>query len=341
MKQIKGYLRKYGIIAVMILGLFLVNSLILWLIDYERFLVIIGLNSILSVLVLMAGIIWCEYRERKKLRIWNELLHTSMDERNIRRLPVMTLEEEQQWMDTLNCLEELETQLLLQEQKTEELEEYVENWVHEIKVPLSLLELLLDNRKEELSPYVYQRLLYINQQIQQQVNQMLYYARLKSVHKDYVFCKAALCEICQECLERFMPIMLESRIEIQDTTTDRTVVTDRKGVAFILGQFLSNSLKYRDQHKECSWIHIYEEVREKEQVIALVLEDNGVGIRKEDIPFIFDKGYTGDTQINHAKATGMGLYLAKQMANELGIGIVAESNKDVGTRMELKFPIVS
>ena len=340
MKQIKGYLRKYEIMTGMILVLFGVNSLLLWLIDAERFLVIAGLYSVLSVLVLLVGIMWSEYRERKKLRIWNELLHTSKDERNMKHLPNMTLGEEEQWMDTLNCLEELETQLLLQKQKTEELEEYVENWVHEIKIPLSLLELLLDNRKEDLSPYVYQRLLYINQQIQQQVNQMLYYARLKSVHKDYVFCKTALCEICQECLERFIPIMLESRIEIQDATTNREVVTDRKGVAFILGQFLSNSLKYRDQNKEGSWIRISEEIREEEQVIVLVLEDNGIGIRKEDIPFIFDKGYTGDTQINHAKATGMGLYLAKQMANELGITIVAESNKGVGTRMELKFPIV-
>ena len=110
--------------------------------------------------------------------------------------------------------------------------------------------------------------------------------------------------------------------------------TDRKWIAFILNQMLLNSVKYR---REQPVFYIYTE-RGKNGVV-LVLEDNGAGIRQEEIPRIFEKGFTGSNGRSHERSTGMGLYLCRKLCGRLGIGIRAESEYGKGTKMFLEFPI--
>lgn len=121
---------------------------------------------------------------------------------------------------------------------------YIENWVHEIKKPLSLMTLLLDNRKDEMSPLVHTRMLYVRDHTRQDIEQILYFSRLGATHKDYFFEPLSILEICREAVEDNLTLLEEAGFSVEYTENDAQVISDKKGLMFILGQIISNSVKY-------------------------------------------------------------------------------------------------
>ena len=215
-------------------------------------------------------------------------------------------------------------------------EEYVESWAHETKTPLSLLTLLLDNRREELPQAVAFKLDYARNRIQESIGQMLFYARLKGTRKDYLFEPVHLCLCMEEVLEDYKPLLEEKRFQVHLHGLEGTVYSDRRGLSFLFGQIVSNSIKYCGKDPE-----LWAESFQKEGRTVVSIRDNGIGAAGCDLPYIFEKGFTGSSGEGRKKATGMGLYLAKGIAKELNITLDADSKKGQGFEMQVSFPVVN
>lgn len=233
--------------------------------------------------------------------------------------------------------------------------EYIESWVHEIKAPIAGISLICDNRRHFLSSAQageemveegaaerelvteekedFRTISMENQKIENYVDMALYYARSENVYKDYLIQETNLNEVVNEVLNKNRLLLIQNHVQA-DVNCDDMVYTDRKWILFILNQIVLNSVKYR---AEMPVFHIYTK-REGNGVI-LVFEDNGSGIRKEEISRIFEKGFTGSNGRNHERSTGMGLYLCHKLCNRLGIGIMLKSVYGEGTKIFLEFPI--
>ena len=234
---------------------------------------------------------------------------------------------------------ELEQQQKQSMQEQKEYEDYIEAWAHEVKIPLSLMTLVLENREEDMSAPVYEKMNYTNRKMQDYVTQILYYARLKAVHKDYVMEKVSLEEICEDVVEEYTEYVDAQSIEWRVQVGKEQVLTDCKGLHFMLEQILNNACKYRDAGKETSYIEMTTVVEENR--IWLQIKDNGLGAEEAELPFLLDKGFTGKTVMGQAKATGMGLYLVAQMAKDLSLYIDIESKVGEGFIIRIGFPVIS
>lgn len=238
------------------------------------------------------------------------------------------------------CLREKQAEVESRNIQVKDYEYYIENWVHEIKKPLSLMTLVLDNRKDEMSPLVHRRMLYAGDHIKQDVEQILYFSRLGAVHKDYYWEQLSLNNVCKEAVTDNFTLLDEAGFQIEYSKDDYSVVSDQKGLMFIWGQIISNSVKYSAKEDTPILTFEVEEDTDKEQII-LSISDNGLGIPPSDLPFIFDKGFTGDTGSYLSRSTGMGLYLVQKMADDLNIRIHVQSNHlscHKGTTFSLFFP---
>ena len=134
-----------------------------------------------------------------------------------------------------------------QKQEMQDYQEYIEAWTHEVKTPLSLATLVLNNHREEMSPYVYDRMAHVHHAISGNVDRILYYARLQADHVDYKFERLDLETCVRESLDEFLPIAKERGIDVKTDIASIEVISDRKVLAFMLAQIFSNALKYADQ----------------------------------------------------------------------------------------------
>jgi len=214
-------------------------------------------------------------------------------------------------------------------------EEYVEAWAHETKTPLSLLTMLLDNRREELPENFAFKLDYIRNRMQEFINQMLFYSRLKGTQKDYLFEFINLHTCIKEVLEDYMPLLEEKRFQIKMQVPEIFVYSDRRGLTFLISQVISNSVKYTGANIPELCIKAVKTDRN----YVLSISDNGIGVRSSDLPYIFEKGFTGNSGDGRKKATGMGLYLAKEIAKDLNILLNVESEWGKGFTMKILFPL--
>lgn len=212
------------------------------------------------------------------------------------------------------CMRVLSEQSLVNEKTVElsEYREYIEAWVHEVKTPLSLSALVLGNHRSEISPYVYTRLNYIQSQLNENIERILYYARLQADHSDIKFIRFSLDKCVKDVLSEYHPFIDEKKIRLTVDLIPLEVVSDRRIVSFILSQLFSNAVKYADSSEG----RISVGMRQEGDKIHLEIYNNGEGVPSEDIPFIFDKGFTG-SHPNRQKATGIGLYLVRKYAEML------------------------
>lgn len=222
----------------------------------------------------------------------------------------------------------------------DEYEAYVETWAHEIKAPLALLTVILDNRKNDLSAPIYERLEYIRVNMQEDIERMLYYTRVKTTHRDYIFTELSLKDICTDVLAEYRNTTEEQKIDIRNEVEDIKVFTDKNGLRFILRQLLSNAVKYKDKDAEKSFILLQSFIDSVTGTRILIIRDNGMGVKSYDLPFLFDKGFTGDGGQQEKHSTGMGLYLARQVGRSLKITITISEEYTTGLEIALAFPAV-
>ena len=199
--------------------------------------------------------------------------------------------------------------------------DYYTAWAHQIKTPIAAMELTL---RQEDSPQARQLLGELSR-IEQYVEMALTYLRLDSPESDYVLRTCALDPIVRQAVKRFSAEFIGRRLRLDYAPVDCTLVTDEKWLGFVLEQLLSNALKYTRAGS----------IRIALQGQTLCIADTGIGIAPEDLPRIFDKGYTGLNGRADRKATGLGLYLCRRVCENLGIGLRAESAVGVGTTIFL------
>ncbi|CAB1241055.1 Integral membrane sensor signal transduction histidine kinase [Ruminococcaceae bacterium BL-4] len=218
-------------------------------------------------------------------------------------------------------------------------QEYIEAWTHEIKTPMSLMTLVLGNHKDEMSPYVYSRMEHSRRQISEDVEKILYYARLQTAHVDYNFTRFRLDECAEEVIREFISLIAEKQIDLVTKWNPTTVVSDRKVLAFMISQLLSNAVKYAAKKDGQVFVSTWQD--DDDHKIHLCVRDNGAGVPLEDAPFIFEKGFTGNHP-DRQKATGMGLYLVKKYAEALSAEVNLKNGflMSGGFGIELIFPCV-
>ena len=214
---------------------------------------------------------------------------------------------------------------------TEDYKEYIELWIHEIKIPIATSKMVIENNKNEVTKSIDEEL----DKVENYIEQALFYARSNTVEKDYYIRKVVLKEIVNESIKKNKSSLIQEKISIDIHDLDIEVNTDNKWIVFILNQIIQNSIKYRK--KENSVIEIYAN-QGKENVI-LYIKDNGIGIKQGEITRVFEKGFTGTNgRLSNKKSTGIGLYLCKKLCNKLGIGIELNSVQNEGTEVKLVFP---
>ena len=213
--------------------------------------------------------------------------------------------------------------------------DYIESWVHEIKAPITSIQLACENHKDEVTRQIGLE----NQRIENDVDMVLYYARMEKVYKDYMIEETDLGKAASEILIKNKYYLISNGVRGEVECPD-LAYTDKKWILFILNQLMLNSVKYKSENpKVHPYIHIYTE--RYGHGVRLIVEDNGTGIREEEMSRIFEKGFTGSNGRNGKKSTGMGLYLCRRLCEKLGIAIEAESVRGEGTKMILTFPVRS
>lgn len=213
----------------------------------------------------------------------------------------------------------------------EDYKDYIELWIHEIKIPIATSKMIIENNKSDVTKSIDEEL----EKIENFIEQALFYARSNTVEKDYAIRENNIEDIIDFVIKKNKNILISNKIGINIHDIDNIVYTDTKWIYFILNQIIQNSVKYaKDDNK---LIEIYGK-NSKENVI-LYLRDNGIGIKRSEIPKVFEKGYSGTNgRINGKKSTGIGLYLCKKLCDKLGLGIEIESEFLKGTTIKIIFP---
>lgn len=216
-----------------------------------------------------------------------------------------------------------------------ELLDYYGMWVHQIKTPIAALDILLQNTERMLyqldEKEMMQKAISVSDmkmelfKIEQYVEMALNYLRVEDISSDLVFKKHELDDMVRQVIRKYAKIFISKKIKIDFKLTKACIVTDEKWFIFVLEQIISNALKYIKKGQ----IFIY--MKEK----SLVIEDTGIGIPAEDLPRIFEKGFTGYNGRENKKSTGIGLYLCKNIMDKLQWNITVDSEVGSGTKIYL------
>ena len=220
--------------------------------------------------------------------------------------------------------EELEKLTQENRQKNTDMVDYYSMWVHQIKTPIAAMNFLLDN--EEIDRKILQQELF---KIERYVEMVLTYIRLDSISSDYVITKINLDEVVKDSVKKYATIFINKKIKLNYVSHETMVISDKKWLSFAFEQILGNSVKYSSTNGEIT-IETFEN--------KLVIEDKGIGIKEEDLPRIFEKGFTGFNGRYEKKSSGLGLYLCKKTLDKLGHRIEISSTVGKGTRVEITFP---
>jgi signal transduction histidine kinase len=227
------------------------------------------------------------------------------------------------------CLEEINRYKFLQE----EYREYIELWVHELKNPIASGKLILQNNPSDASDSILEEI----EKIEAYVEQALYYSRSNTVEKDYLIRELNLKDLCFEVIKRNAGLFIRNNVSARTGDLDFKVFCDAKWLFYILNQLAVNAVKYAGEGE--AWVLVRAE--KKENGVRLFFEDNGIGIPANELPRIFDKGFTGSNGRKTEKSTGMGLYIVKKLCDKLGLGIAARSSPGEGTGICITFPVGS
>ena len=213
----------------------------------------------------------------------------------------------------------------------EEYKEYIELWIHEVKIPIAASKMIIENNKNAITKSIDEEL----DKVENYIEQALFYARSNAVEKDYIINRTNLKEIVSGSILKNKTTLLNEKVALELKDIEQEVYTDSKWATFIINQIIQNAIKY--SKKENKKIEIYSKT--KNDKVILYIKDNGIGIKKGEITRVFERGFTGENgRIVGQKSTGIGLYLCKKLCDKLGLGIELNSEKDIGTEVRIIFP---
>ncbi len=327
------YLKPYLPWLLIILAIELFSAILLWLADVKAF------HALLPLLILfgLAAFILVTYAlikvEEKREKALRDFLQdpTCKNEKKLRDCYPADKRERIELLAA--TLYEKELKIEKAHASLADYEDYVELWAHEIKLPLSLLTLILDNQEEALPPELLFKLDYVRSQIQNNIAQILFYYRVRGEKKDYFLEKINIGSCLSEILKDYEPLVREKNLTVNRQNLDYEVYTDRRTFDFMIGQVMTNTLKYSGSKPRLDI-----SARDYKGKVSLSLEDNGQGVKECDLPYIFEKSFTGDSGEARKRSTGMGLYLLKELADDLQIDIVVSSKWQEGFTISFSFP---
>lgn len=213
--------------------------------------------------------------------------------------------------------------------KSREFREYIELWVHEAKIPVAGLELMCHN-----NPDIDRKMLTQLKRIDDYIENVLYYARSGNPEKDYVIKEVSLKKAFGNVAVKNRDALQIIDANIETSGLDIEVMTDGKWLEFILGQFIANSLKYAAPERTLL-INVYAKASDDRTILHF--RDNGIGIPIEDIPYVFEKSFTGHNGRGDTHSTGMGLYIVRNLCERLGHKVTVESVQGEYTEFSLTF----
>lgn len=219
----------------------------------------------------------------------------------------------------------------------QEMSDYYSMWVHQIKTPLSAMHVLIQSReKEEMAaPYMKEmkRELF---KTEQYVEMVLTYLRMEDMSGDLAFEEYDLDDIVKQAVRKYSQMFILQKMKLNYEPLGEKVLTDEKWLLFVIEQILSNALKYSlscEARQPAISIYMADETKGCK---VLVIEDEGIGIQPEDLPRVFERGFTGYNGRADKKSTGIGLYLCKRVMDRLHHRIWIESEVDHGTKVYLE-----
>ena len=242
---------------------------------------------------------------------------------NIEELPKASDLVEQDYQTLLTLLFEDKTKITSKADVSKtEMIDYYTLWAHQIKTPISAMRLLLQTEEStqnsELSTQLFK--------IEQYVEMVLGYLRIENISSDLVLSQYDLSSVVKQAIRKYAAIFIGQKITLDFKEMDCLVLTDEKWLVFVIEQILSNALKYTNS----GTISIYMEAEK-----TLVIQDSGIGIASEDLPRVFEKGFTGFNGRMDKKSTGIGLYLCKKILNKLSHKVTITSQIDLGTMVKI------
>ena len=299
--------------------------LILFLIALKLTSSIIIFITVFTVVIFSLILLYDYFRKRK---FYNELLDklNSLDKKYL--LIEMLLEpnflEGKILYDVLDEVNKNEHDLISKlKKRQDDFKEYIELWIHEVKLPLASLTLM--NRKDKST-------LRVLKELEDYVEQILYYVRCENANNDYLIKEWDLDTIIKNVALRNKDDLLALNIDFKVDNCNLKVLTDSKWLEFIINQIVSNSIKYKKEKD--ALIEIIG--KDYKDYITITINDNGKGISKSDLPRVFNKTFTGTNgRSASSKSTGMGLYLCRELCNKLGHKIEIDSKKDEYTKVTI------
>lgn len=316
MKLLISYIKQYRLQILLYFVFFLIFTLVFYLYNQslEPVLYAFLLCALVGVLAVIFHFIFF-YRRFRAFKIVLKNPTLTLD-----RLPSPKTPSEEEYVKIIKSLDELRLhEGYIMSSARSEAYDYFTTWVHQIKAPIAAMRLMLQSNDTEENRELLSELF----RIEQYTEMVLTYFRLNSDTSDFVFTELPLDSVIRKAIRRFAPLFVRKRIGINYSGTDCTVLTDEKWLSFILEQLLSNAVKYTDKGS----VNI-----SVDESKCLYVSDTGIGIAPEDLPRIFEKGFTGYNGRGDKKSTGLGLYLCKKAADRISAKLTVTSAVGQGSR---------
>ena len=305
---------------------------LLWLVEVPMVFSIF--TEIIFLLFFLFPLIWDYHRRRGYYKRLLQLLD-QLDEKTL----LMEIAERPGFLDAKIVSYILKQNNKYQNDKIAEMQkqsrdyrDFLDTWVHEIKTPITSARLIIENEKNPTTLKIEDEL----RKIDNFVELVLYYARSSDVEKDFKVENTTLKALVSTALKTYSKPIIQAGGRIHMEGMDIPVCADSKSCSFIIGQVISNAIKYRQEEFRLEFRSQVQKNR-----IALLIHDNGIGISRADLSRVFDKGFTGENGRRFPKSTGIGLYLCKKLCDRMNIAISISSEKGQGTTVALYFPTES
>lgn len=315
-----------------LLMLFAIVSIEIFLLIYPVHAIIRIYVAFIILAVYVIGIFW-EYRSKKAF--YDDVQGTleQLEEKYmiVEMLPQTHFIEEELLKEVLQAsnkamIEKVNTY----KHSLTEYKDYIELWIHEIKLPIATSKMIIENNPGEVTRSIEEEI----GEIEGYTEQALYYARSNHANKDYCVMECNLKDIVNEVVKGNKWTLISQRIKIVIEDIEKNIYTDSKWCHFILNQIVANCIKYK-KDTDAEICFFAEEEKDK---VILHIKDNGIGIKCGEVGRVFEKGFTGTNGRRGKKSTGIGLYLCKKLCDKLGLGIELDSEENVGTEIRMIFP---
>lgn len=315
LKLIADYLRQYRFYGIMTVIFAAVFALVFYLYDlkFEAVLYALVICAVIGLAVLIINFINFAVKRKKRMLFMDNISITNES------LPEPKNPVESDYIMMIEKLRKInrDNMTAYQTERSDALDYYT-TWVHQIKTPISVMQMILQSddtdEHRELSAELFR--------VEQYAEMALNYIRLDSNSNDLVIKELDLDEVIRGCVRRYAAQFIRKKLTIKYSGTDLKVLSDEKWLTFIIEQLLSNAVKYTEKG--------FVEISVSDEKL-LSVKDTGIGIAQEDIPRIFEKGFTGYNGRENSKSTGLGLYLCEKAAKMLGHKISAQSEIGKGS----------